>query len=223
MQPNQPEEIREAEKMLREMPPAAAEARAEMPPGDPSSAETSTAPPEASPDPGSEVQVELARLREELGHLNARADAAASLLAHIAETQELGAEQLRRFGRKLDQVATVVADSRLRELANGLLLYYDLLAGLADSEEKGTPMAGRPFRMLLGQLQQTLTASGIQQIPADGPIDYQVHRAVKQVAAETPAQAGQIVAVWRAGFRYGGQVLRPADVVVAAAPEVAVG
>src|SRR5262245_34017686 len=56
----------------------------------------------------------------------------------VVDNQQHGAEQIRRLGRKVDQIATVVADHRLRDLAGGLLLFHDLLAGLADNPGSGT-------------------------------------------------------------------------------------
>ncbi len=160
------------------------------------------------------VKEELSKLQALVAEIQERVVASAGLTNQVAETQQLGAEQLRRFGRKLDQITGILADQRFRDLAGGLLLFYDLLTGLVNNQGEMTPEP-RVFQMLLGQMQQLLTANGIQMIPAEGRFDFQIHRPVKQVPASSPGQDGQIVEVWRAGFRIGDQVMRPRDVVIA--------
>jgi molecular chaperone GrpE (heat shock protein) len=134
----------------------------------------------------------------------------------IAETQRIAAEQLRRFGTKVDQVSSGVASSQFRHLAEGLVLFHDLVAGMADNKAADSCGSVPATCQMLGrQLIQLFQSVGIETFGAEGTPDYQIHRAVQTVAAESPEQVGQIVGVQRSGFRSGAQLIRPADVVIA--------
>ncbi len=143
---------------------------------------------------------------------------ALSRLAQIAENQKLAADQLRRFGSKIEQVASGAASAPLRQLAEGMIFFRDLLAGMAASRDPDAlGPASAVCQMLLTQLDQVLQASGLEQVPAEGAPDYQLHRAVQTVVARSAEQVGRIVGVHRAGFRLGDRLLRPTEVIVAVA------
>src|SRR5207253_2809927 len=95
--------------------------------------EAAPAPPADAPEGAGSLRGEVAALRGEVAALREELGAAVGLVREGAEAQQLGAEQLRRFGRRLEQVASAAADDRLRELARGLVLFHDLLDGLAAS------------------------------------------------------------------------------------------
>ena len=159
---------------------------------------------------------EVKQVRDELTALQQQTGKVAHLTAQVAQTQKLGAEQLRRFKGQVEQATSAVADARFRQLAEGLLLYYDLLAGMTANADSHSPDATPDgYRMLLRQLCQLMQINGIEEIPAEGSPDYKVHRAVKIVPPEPPQENNSIVEVWRAGFHIGERVLRPAEVVVA--------
>jgi molecular chaperone GrpE (heat shock protein) len=173
---------------------------------------------EAAPAAASEPLVErldrleqaLAGVTQAVSETGSRLGELAAQAEQVAELQRLAAEQVRRLGRRLDEALGAAADARHRDLIGGLMLYYDLVAGVA--RDGGDASAG----MLRSQLERLLAAHGVQPIATDGRADYLYHRAVRRRPVDDPALDGAIVEVWRTGFRLGELVLRPADVVVAA-------
>lgn len=134
----------------------------------------------------------------------------------VAQAQQLAAEQTRRLGAKVEQLAAGAGNAQLRHFAEGAILLYDLVVGIAETPQTAPRASVSEIcRMLAGQLLQLLQSADIEQFGGSGAPDYQIHRAVETVTAESGDQVGQIVAVSRLGFRMGGRLLRPADVVVA--------
>ena len=68
------------------------------------------------------------------------------------------------------------------------------------------------------QLERVLEREGIDLIEAEGPVDPTKHRVVGTVESSAH-EPGEIVEVYRPGFRRGDQILQEAYVVVAADPE----
>ncbi|MHB8060514.1 MAG: nucleotide exchange factor GrpE [Gaiellaceae bacterium] len=66
------------------------------------------------------------------------------------------------------------------------------------------------------QLSDVLTKEGLEEIPTDIPFDPHVHEALAAIPSE--AEEGTILEVVQRGYLLGDRVLRPARVVVAAAP-----
>jgi molecular chaperone GrpE (heat shock protein) len=165
-----------------------------------------------------ELLAELAALDKKMEAVLQRSSEILGRAGQISEAQKLAADQMRRFGGKVEQVATGAASAPLRQLAEGLVFYHDLVAAMATSSNpQSLGSASEVCQMLLGQLEQPMDANGIDRLDADGEPDYQRHRAVETVPAMTPDQVDKIVSVRRAGFRLGDRVLRPAEVVVAVA------
>jgi molecular chaperone GrpE len=79
------------------------------------------------------------------------------------------------------------------------------------------------LEVLFKQLTQALAQQGLEEIPAEGkPFDPTLHEAVHMV--EDPAVDQAVVKeVYRKGYQVGGQLLRPASVVVASPAEDAEG
>jgi molecular chaperone GrpE len=151
---------------------------------------------------------DLQVVRQSLGGISAQNE-------QILDMQRLAAEQSRRLASKVERAATAAAHAQFRDFLNGLLLFYDLLSGLAANTT--APRAAPPgegYRMLLRQLDQLMHLNGIERIPVEGIPDYQLHRAVKKVTVAAPEDHNRIIETSRPGFRIGDQVLRPADVVV---------
>lgn len=69
-------------------------------------------------------------------------------------------------------------------------------------------------QLVLKQFNAVLTAAGVEEIPAEGQFDPNLHHAVIQEQAEG-AESGAIVAVLQKGYRLGGRVLRHSMVKVA--------
>ncbi len=82
---------------------------------------------------------------------------------------------------------------------------------------------GEGVRLVFKQLADTLAAEGLEEIAAEGaPFDPTLHEAV---GSEEDAQVSEPVVrqVFRRGYVMGGQLLRPAMVVVARPPDATVG
>lgn len=167
-------------------------------------------------------------------------DAVAGLRAALAEAEAKAAENWDRFLRaradlenyrqrvERDLAATV------RRQKSGLL---HRILEVADNLERalaavrGTPGGGldderlapviEGFELISRQLQNALAAEGLEPIDAAGqPFDPALHEAV--VVWESPeATAPTVTDVLQKGYRYGGEVLRPARVRVARPPEPA--
>ena len=70
-------------------------------------------------------------------------------------------------------------------------------------------------------LADLLAKEGLAEIETNGRFDPHVHEALLSQASE--AEEGSVIQVLQKGYRLGDRVLRPARVVVAAAPEGRVG
>jgi molecular chaperone GrpE len=71
-------------------------------------------------------------------------------------------------------------------------------------------------RLVHRQLSEVLAKEGLQEISIDSPFDPHVHEALAAIPSE--AEEGTILEVVQRGYLLGDRVLRPARVVVAAAP-----
>ena len=90
-----------------------------------------------------------------------------------------------------------------------------LQAAAADSES----MIYRGMEMVKKQLDEFLSSQGVEEIRAEGEIfDPSVHEAVSQEEC-SDSEEGKVLRVIRRGYRMSDRLLRPANVVVARAPE----
>jgi molecular chaperone GrpE len=71
-------------------------------------------------------------------------------------------------------------------------------------------------RLVHRQLSDVLAKEGLKEIPTDIPFDPHVHEALAAIPSE--AEEGTILEVIQRGYMLGDRVLRPARVIVAAAP-----
>jgi len=104
-------------------------------------------------------------------------------------------------------------------LHRDLLLVLDVLdlalAAPCSGAEAQSLLAG--VRMTRSQLSALLEREGLRPVPEGGSFDPALHQAVERV--ETAEHApGTVLATLRVGYTLGGQILRPAQVRVAAAP-----
>src|SRR5205823_4079609 len=99
-----------------------------------------------------------------------------------------------------------------------LLVIYDLVDQSARAAlVSGNDFPGihqRNYEVLSTQLAQILAVNGLSPIPADGPFDPAVHRAIERVPVDDALRANQIVELVRPGFRTEQAVLRYAEVRV---------
>lgn len=104
---------------------------------------------------------------------------------------------------------TVAQASILQDL---LPLVDDFERALQDAQ-KNQSLVG--FELIQKNLLKLLEKHGVTEVKAEGMLDPQIHEVLMQVPQEG-AQSGEIIAVLRKGYMHKGQVLRPAQVSVAA-------
>jgi molecular chaperone GrpE (heat shock protein) len=134
-------------------------------------------------------------------------------VGRLAERVELVPRQVRQLGSKVDDVTESIAQPRVRDLLNSFLLLYDLVEQMSRMPGLGTAVT-RNYRVLGDQIAQVLRVNGIAPIADARRFDPAVHKAVETVPCETSDEDGEIVHVYRTGFRTGQAILRYAEVVV---------
>lgn len=125
-------------------------------------------------------------------------------------------QNLRR--RMQSDIDAAVARAK-KPLHQDLLLVLDYLdmalATPCTTQEGKNLLAG--VQMTRAQLAGLLDREGIQPVSERGAFDAALHEAVERVET-TDAAPGTILGTLRRGYTLGGQILRPAQVRVAAAP-----
>jgi molecular chaperone GrpE len=92
----------------------------------------------------------------------------------------------------------------------------DLGRALDAAEEHEEAKLEEGVRLVHRQLSELLRKEGLAEIETDGEFDPYVHEALLTQPSEAPE--GSVIDVVQKGYRLGERVLRPARVVVAAAP-----
>jgi molecular chaperone GrpE len=92
----------------------------------------------------------------------------------------------------------------------------DLGRALDAAEEHEEAKLEEGVRLVHRQLSDLLRREGLAEIETDGKFDPHVHEALLTQPSEAPE--GSVIDVVQKGYRLGERVLRPARVVVAAAP-----
>lgn len=91
--------------------------------------------------------------------------------------------------------------------------------GLRAAAQDESSMIYQGMQMVKKQLDDFLTAQGVEEVPAEGlAFDPNVHEAVSQEET-AEAECGSVLHVLRRGYRMNERLLRPANVVVAKAPQ----
>ncbi len=111
-----------------------------------------------------------------------------------------------------------------RYATRGLL---EELLPVVDNFEMGMMMAGQDtssmiyigMSMVQKQLNDFLAAQGVEPIPTEAGqmFDHNIHEAIQSEPSDKPE--GSIIRILRRGYNLKGRLLRPVNVVVAAAPE----
>ncbi len=120
----------------------------------------------------------------------------------------------RRFNKERDELRKFGADGLLKDLFPVL---DNLERALAHAESTDGLVEG--VQMVLRQFTQILEKNGATSFEAEGqPFDPQIHEAMTQIAT-SDVEPGHVVSVFQRGWKLHGRLVRPAMVVVAAAPE----
>lgn len=120
----------------------------------------------------------------------------------------------RRFHKERDELRKFGADGLLKDLFPVL---DNLERALAHAESSDGLAEG--VKMVLRQFTQILEKNGATSFEAEGePFDPQIHEAMTQIVT-SDVEPGHVVSVFQRGWKLHGRLIRPAMVVVAAAPE----
>lgn len=92
---------------------------------------------------------------------------------------------------------------------------YGLQAAKAENE-KSNIYTG--MTMVLKQMQDFLRDQGVEEVPATGAFDPNVHEAMSQQPSDQVPE-GKIISQTRKGYRLRDRLLRPASVIVSSGPE----
>ena len=135
----------------------------------------------------------------------------------IRATADLDNFRKRMAREKTD--AVVYGNQRLLEELLPVLDNFEM--GLQAAAGDESSMIYQGMKMVKKQLDDFLASQGVEVVEAEGKMfDVNVHEAVSQEET-TEADCGAVLQVLRKGYRMKDRLLRPANVVVAKAPEVA--
>jgi len=113
---------------------------------------------------------------------------------------------------------SLVARAHERLVKELLPVLDDLERALAAAEEHEEAKLEEGVRLVHRELATTLEREGLAEIETNGNFDPHVHEALLAQPSSNQAE-GTVIEVVQKGYRLGDHVLRPARVVVAAAPE----
>jgi molecular chaperone GrpE len=151
-------------------------------------------------------------------------DSMAQLEAEAAKWKEISLrtaaemDNLRKRTAREREEAIRYANQRLLEDLLPVIDNFEM--GMMAAAQDTSSMIYIGMDMVRKQLNEFLSSQGVEEIPALGQFDPNLHDAVSQ---ETSEQAeGEIIRITRRGFKLRDRLLRPASVVVAASPAPAV-
>jgi molecular chaperone GrpE len=138
----------------------------------------------------------------------------AQVTERTADLQRLKAE-FDNYRRRVERDRQLVVDKATEKVLGGLLSTLDDIGRARDHGD----LEG-PFKSVAESLETTLEALGLERFGSPGDeFDPAVHEALLHAYRSDLSQP-TCVEVFRAGYRYRGRVLRPAQVSVAEPPEV---
>jgi len=119
----------------------------------------------------------------------------------------------KRAAREREELVVRANERLVKEL---LPILDDLERALEAAAEHEEAALEEGVRLVFRSLAQTLERQGLEQISTEGKFDPHVHEALLSQPSER--DEGDVIDVVQKGYRLGDRVLRPARVVVAAAP-----
>jgi molecular chaperone GrpE len=128
-------------------------------------------------------------------------------------------ENYKKRAAREKQEAIKYANEGLLLKLIGVLDNFDMaVAAAANSHDPAVKSLHMGVNMILGQLRNALTESGLEEVEAlDKPFDPNVHEAISQLERGDLPE-GQVVQQTRKGFKYRDRLLRPASVIVSRKP-----
>jgi molecular chaperone GrpE len=149
-------------------------------------------------------------LEQRLEALSAERDEYLNDLKRVAAEFE---NYRKRAARDQAEFALRANERLVKEL---LPVLDDLGRALEAAEEHEEAKLEEGVRLVHRQLSDVLRKEGLAEIETDGKFDPHVHEALLTQPSEAPE--GSVIDVVQKGYKLGDRVLRPARVVVAAAP-----
>jgi molecular chaperone GrpE len=149
-------------------------------------------------------------LEEQLAALEAERD------EHLNDLKRVAAEFENYRKRVLRDQESLVARAHERLVKELLPVLDDLERALAAAEEHEEAKLEDGVRLVHQELAAALQREGLAEIETNGQFDPHVHEALLSQPSE--AEEGSVLEVVQKGYRLGDRVVRPARVVVAAAP-----
>jgi molecular chaperone GrpE len=180
--------------------------------------ETQAGAPERAPVEPEAAQVEVQDVEQDLTALLAEAETKRDEYLELARRAQADFENFRK--RMTAEVQAAALRGKV-EVARGVVPVLDDLeralaaAGLDPEGDSDDPLA-HGVLLVFRNLRETLGRSGIEVVnPRGEKFDPNFHEALSTVQVEG-AEAGVVVEVMQKGYRFEGQLIRPAMVVVAA-------
>ena len=121
----------------------------------------------------------------------------------------------KRAARDQQSLVTRAHERLVKELVP---VVDDLERALEAAEAHEEAKLEEGVALVARSLGDILRKEGLEEIPTEGKFDPHVHEALLSQPAE--AEEGSIIEVIQNGYRLGDRVIRPARVVIAAAPQV---
>ena len=121
----------------------------------------------------------------------------------------------KRAARDQQNLVTRAHERLVKELVP---VVDDLERALEAAEAHEEAKLEEGVALVARSLGDILRKEGLEEIPTEGKFDPHVHEALLSQPAE--AEEGSIIEVIQKGYRLGDRVIRPARVVIAAAPQV---
>jgi len=149
-------------------------------------------------------------LEERIAALEAERDDHLNDLKRVAADFE---NYRKRVARDQESLVTRAHERLVKEL---LPVLDGLERALDASRDSGTRSVEEGVRLVHEELKAALTREGLAEIETNGRFDPHVHEAL--LSQPSDAEEGSVLEVVQKGYRLGDRVVRPARVVVAAAP-----
>jgi molecular chaperone GrpE len=126
------------------------------------------------------------------------------------------AAEFDNFRKRVARERAELTDRAQAALVTRLLDVLDDMDRLTAGGGSASPDALREAALLVDRkLRKELEAAGLERIdPVGQPFDPSVHEAVSTIPAETPDQDHVVSATFQTGYRYKGNLVRPARVQV---------
>jgi molecular chaperone GrpE len=156
------------------------------------------------------VAPRVAELEDRLAEAEAKRD------EYLGDLQRLAADFDNYRKRALRDQESLVARAHERLVKELLPVLDDLERALEAAAEHEEAKLEEGVRLVHRELSAALAREGLAEIETNGHFDPHVHEALLSQPSE--ADEGTVIEVLQKGYRLGDRVLRPARVIIAAAP-----